>query len=105
KEELEPAGIDKIFRVREMPHSGSERLAAQLGALIEAAKLGRPKEVLQHLRQIVPSFSPDVALAPAVAGEPAEIPRRRVPTSLSAVADTIPVVDAVPTTRLAARGA
>ena len=109
KEELEPAGIDKIFRVRELPHSGSERLAAQLGALIEAATLGRPKEVLQHLRQIVPSFSPDVAAAPAVADEPAEGPRRRVPTSLSTsstVADTIPVVDALSAARLSsARGA
>ena len=59
-EELEPAGIDKIFRVRETPGFDRERLAEQIGALIGAATVGRTQEVLQQLRQIVPTFSPEV---------------------------------------------
>jgi len=108
KEELEPAGIDKIFRVREMPHSGSERLAAQLGALIEAATLGRPKEVLQHLRHIVPSFNPDAALAPAApASDPTtESSRRKATVPLNAVPGKVSVLENFPNGRLSsARGA
>ena len=48
-EELEPAGMEKIFRVRETPDFDRERLAEQIGALIGAAAIGRSKEVLQHL--------------------------------------------------------
>ena len=40
-EELEPAGMEKIFRVRETPDFDRERLAEQIGALIGAAAIGR----------------------------------------------------------------
>jgi FlaA1/EpsC-like NDP-sugar epimerase len=62
-EDLEPAGIAKIFRVRETPSFERERFAEQITALIRTATVGRTQDVLQQLRQIVPTFSPEVARA------------------------------------------
>src|SRR5207342_1604555 len=77
-EELEPAGMEKIFRVRETPDFDRERLAEQIGALIGAAAIGRSRDVLHHLCRIVPSFNPDVALTPELPDHSADDSRRRI---------------------------
>jgi FlaA1/EpsC-like NDP-sugar epimerase len=107
-EDFEPAGMDKIFRVRETPLFGRERLADQITALVAAASNGRPKDVLHHLCQIVPSFSPDAALvSAATAPDPTtESSRRKTAVPLSAVPSNLPVLDGVPNGRLSpTRGA
>jgi hypothetical protein len=89
-EELEPAGMEKIFRVRDTPDFDRDLLAAQIGALIGAASIGRAKDVLQHLRRIVPSFNPDVVLAP-VSPEPSpDGSRRRTVLPVNAGPDSLP---------------
>jgi hypothetical protein len=83
-EELEPAGTEKIFRVRDTPDFDRERLAEQIGALIGAAAIGRSRDVLHHLCRIVPSFNPDVALAPDVPDQAADESRRRIVVPITA---------------------
>ena len=90
-EELEPAGIDKIFRVRETPVFDRERLAEQIGALVEAATFGRAKDVLQHLRQIVPTFNPEVARAREDPDESVHDVLNRVLVPLRTVTSSIPI--------------
>ncbi len=106
-EDFEPAGMDKIFRVRETPLFGRERLADQISALIAAASNGRSKDVLHHLCQIVPSFSPDAALGsvPTAPDPTMESSRRKTAVPLSVVPSNVPVLEGVPSTRLSpARG-
>ncbi len=99
-EQLEPAGIEKIFRVRETPVLDSERLAVQIGGLIEAAALGRSKDVLQRLRQIVPTFNPEAARPHQVPDESVRgslhrilAPRTGVPIGMPVLGDNVPSGD------------
>jgi FlaA1/EpsC-like NDP-sugar epimerase len=68
-EAFEPAGIEKIFRVRETSIFDRELFADQVGILVRAANLGRSRDVLHHLRQIVPTFASKVAASPEIASE------------------------------------
>jgi len=92
-EDLEPAGIEKIFRVRETPVYDREQFAEQIEALIDAAAVGRSQEVFQHLRQIVPTFNPDVVPAYKLADEPLEeeVPPLGILVPLSTVTGGIPI--------------
>jgi FlaA1/EpsC-like NDP-sugar epimerase len=77
-EVLEPSGTEKILRVR-WPDSQPERFSDDLAALVGAATYGRSAEVIDWLRQIVPTFvpsavRPELALASPlqhVEGQPA----------------------------------
>jgi FlaA1/EpsC-like NDP-sugar epimerase len=56
-ESLESSGTEKIFRVR-WPESQPEGFADDVAALVRAAIQGRSAEVIDSLRQIVPTFVP-----------------------------------------------
>jgi FlaA1/EpsC-like NDP-sugar epimerase len=64
-EVLEPSGTDKIFLVR-WADSQPQRFSNDLAALVRAATYGKSAEVIDWLRQIVPTFVP-AALRPEVA--------------------------------------
>jgi FlaA1/EpsC-like NDP-sugar epimerase len=71
-EALEPAGINEVLRVRRTePSLDSAVLADNVATLVEMAVLGRPAEVMWHLRRVVPTFNPGVS-------GPADTPRSRV---------------------------
>jgi FlaA1/EpsC-like NDP-sugar epimerase len=73
-EALEPAGVDKISRVRRATGLDFLKLGDDVSRLIEVAGQGQSNDVLRLLRQIVPTFNPDVALsreAPAPVPVPA----------------------------------
>jgi FlaA1/EpsC-like NDP-sugar epimerase len=56
-ETLDPAGLDKIFRVR-TPPALAPRFFDQVTALEKVATEGRSDIVLRHLCRVVPTFSP-----------------------------------------------
>jgi FlaA1/EpsC-like NDP-sugar epimerase len=64
-EVLEPSGTEKIFRLR-WPDSQPERFSDDVAALVRAATYGRSAEVIDWLRQIVPTFVPS-AVRPELA--------------------------------------
>jgi FlaA1/EpsC-like NDP-sugar epimerase len=83
-EVLEASGIEKIRRVRETASLDPAQLNEQLELLVAMAVLGDSQEVLQRLRQIVPSFvSPDHESRQAPAAEPGRAAGRgnRTPSS------------------------
>jgi FlaA1/EpsC-like NDP-sugar epimerase len=57
-EMLEPTDIDKILRVSWPEGIDGERLAEQVKSLIAVAHRGHPKETINHLLRVVPTFSP-----------------------------------------------
>lgn len=59
-ETLEPAGAEKIFRVR-WPAVPDPRLADQVAALVRAAEQGRSEALIRQLCQIVPTFKPSAS--------------------------------------------
>jgi FlaA1/EpsC-like NDP-sugar epimerase len=73
-ETLEPAGTEKIFRVR-WP-ALDPGLAGRVAALIRAAGQGQSQEVVRQLRQIVPTFNPSTT-PPGEAAGASVIPARR----------------------------
>jgi FlaA1/EpsC-like NDP-sugar epimerase len=56
-EALEPAGVDKILRVRREETLDAESFADNLALLIEKAAMGEHAEVIRQLRRIVPTFN------------------------------------------------
>jgi FlaA1/EpsC-like NDP-sugar epimerase len=57
-EVLDAAEVTKIFRVRWSGVLDSSRLLHQVDALINVAGQGRVRDIISHLHQIVPTFSP-----------------------------------------------
>jgi FlaA1/EpsC-like NDP-sugar epimerase len=74
-EALEPAGVDKISRVRRATGLDFLKLGDDVSRLVEVAEQGQSNDVLRLLRQIVPTFNPDLA-ASREAPTPAPIPAR-----------------------------
>ena len=67
-EVLEPAGVDKLFRVQPAPLA--DTFVQRIPALIRVASEGRSERVLRQLGRLVPTFRPDLP-APAAAVAPA----------------------------------
>ena len=55
-----PSPLEKILQIRSTCLPGFEWFKKQLIALEEAAYLDKPSEVIQRLKDIVPTFSPVV---------------------------------------------
>jgi FlaA1/EpsC-like NDP-sugar epimerase len=89
---LQPAGIEKIFRVQRTETLDLERLAENTDKLVQMAEAGNSNAVLRCLRQIVPSFSAKVPPEPDIP-VPLDAPVRRKKVPAGA---TLPA--AVPTT-------
>ena len=56
-EALEPAGVEKILRVRREEALDAEWFADNLALLIEKAAMGEHSEVIRQLRRIVPTYN------------------------------------------------
>jgi FlaA1/EpsC-like NDP-sugar epimerase len=56
-EALEPAGVDKILRVRRNETIDADSFADNLATLIEKAAMGQHADVIRQLRRIVPTFN------------------------------------------------
>ncbi len=56
-EALEPAGVDKILRVRRNEAIDTDWFANNLAMLIEKAAMGQHADVIRHLRKLVPTFN------------------------------------------------
>jgi FlaA1/EpsC-like NDP-sugar epimerase len=56
-EALEPAGVDKVLRVRCNEAIDSDWFADNLATLIEKATMGQHAEVIRQLRRLVPTFN------------------------------------------------
>src|SRR5918994_2181416 len=82
-ETLEPAGTEKIFRVK-WPALDTSDLPSQVDALIRAALAGRSDEVVRHLGLVVPNFRP------AGSGAQHEIPPPLMPRHRSAALAPLP---------------
>jgi FlaA1/EpsC-like NDP-sugar epimerase len=63
-ETLEPAGGDRVFRVRWSESMSVDGLAENVERLTDAARRGNPHEVLPLLRAIVPTFRPGASASP-----------------------------------------
>jgi FlaA1/EpsC-like NDP-sugar epimerase len=56
-EALEPAGVEKILRVRRTEAIDSDWFADNLATLIEKAAMGQHADVIRQLRRLVPTFN------------------------------------------------
>jgi FlaA1/EpsC-like NDP-sugar epimerase len=56
-EALEPAGVNKILRVRRTEAVDADWFADNLAALIEKAAMGQHPDVIRQLRKLVPTFN------------------------------------------------
>jgi len=56
-EALEPAGVDKVLRVRRNEAIDFDWFADNLATLIEKATMGQHAEVIRQLRRLVPTFN------------------------------------------------
>ena len=56
-EVLEPAGVDKVLRVRRDEAIDADWFADSLSTLIEKAMMGQHGEVIRQLRRLVPTFN------------------------------------------------
>jgi FlaA1/EpsC-like NDP-sugar epimerase len=56
-EALEPAGVEKILRVRRTEVVDADRFADNLATLVEKATMGHHAEVIRQLRRVVPTFN------------------------------------------------
>jgi FlaA1/EpsC-like NDP-sugar epimerase len=91
-ERLEPAGTEKIFRVR-WPALDPD-LGDQVADLIRAAGQGQSQEVVHRLRQIVPTFNSPTSPSGEAVGTsvvPARRQRQAGPPSPQPATDAMPV--------------
>jgi FlaA1/EpsC-like NDP-sugar epimerase len=56
-EKLEPAGVEKILRVRRNEEVDAEWFADNVATLVSKAAMGRHSDVIRQLRRLVPTFN------------------------------------------------
>jgi FlaA1/EpsC-like NDP-sugar epimerase len=78
-EKTEASGIDKVTRIRRQALPDWPSVEPEILGLIRLARRGRTPEVLQKLREIVPTYNGSAVDNPAVSGAPAEDARTLVP--------------------------
>jgi len=89
RELLEAAGPEKVFHVRRTEELDGAQLADQVATLVRVAMLGQSRAVVEQLRWIVPTFTPDSHAAVAVEEvQPAPLPRAsKSPAGLTVAID------------------